>query len=132
MKQLRITSSKIEVSANSHVKEGYLAFHKVKGILPNGRKTKVLTFSPMSRYIGVRGLYGYNGTARIKPSEWAELVNKSEIVVNRFSPYPLSPDVLTNARLEALKITNCAAIVSREHVHPSYEPCFDPMEIVSL
>jgi hypothetical protein len=131
MKELRITSSKIEVSANPHSPKGYYAFHEVMGILPGCRKEVKLTFSPMSGYVWVNPLYGYNGTASIDPTEWAKLVKASKVVSARHSPYPLTDEVIADAYADALSITACPAITSREYVHPNYQPKFDPMVVVN-
>lgn len=133
MKELRITSSKIEVSSNPHSDKGYYVFHKVKGILPGCRKVTDLHFTAMHGLIWVRSLWSHNGNANISPEQWAALVNTSPVVSSNLDTFKvdITPAVQADAYADALRITNCEAVTSTKDVHPSYVPKFDPMVMVN-
>lgn len=133
MKELRIISSKIEVSANNLSDMGYTVSHKVRGILPGCHKVAILFISPSTGSIWVKNLYSHNGEAHIKPEDWATLVKASPVVSSTLKNFEvtLTPEIVTDAYQHVLSLTTSPAVTSREHVHPNYTPTFDPMVIDS-
>ena len=127
---LQITASKIEVSANSHSKTGYYASHRVWGILPGCRKSQLLTITAMTGYIWVKALYSYNGSAHIKPEDWAALLNASPVKSDTLQSfkYDVTPEVEAAARAEVLSITTCPAVTDTSRLHPDYKLTFNPIE----
>jgi hypothetical protein len=131
MKELRITSSKIEVSSNSLSDTGYCVHHKVRGILPGCRKVATLFISASTDSIWVTNLYSHHGEAHIRPDHWAELIKASPVVSDKLDSFKitLTPEIIAAAYRDVMDITVCPAVTSREHVHPNYTPTFDPMVI---
>jgi hypothetical protein len=119
-KAVRIVRSEIVVSANRHAETGYIANHRVKGILPGCRLVKELSFSPFANRIVVRPLFGYNGQASISPTAWADLVQSSPIVSDRIFPVVLTTELREWARAEAMQITTCPAVADLREVAQSY------------
>lgn len=128
MKELRIISSKIVVSA--HGDKRYVR-HVVKGILPNCRKVTDLALSPSTGCVWVKSLWSHNGTANVEPSLWAALVKTSPVVSDNTFPVTLTPAIIAEAYEEALNITKCAAVHDRTHVHPNYKTNFNSMVVVN-
>lgn len=128
MKELRITQSKIVVSANHLSPKGYYTFHEVTGVLPGCRKECKLTFSPMHGTIWVQPLFGYNGKANIKPEDWEALVLSSPVTIRiNDGKVSLTPDIISDAYDDALRIVTCEAITNTKDVSPNYVPKFDPI-----
>ncbi len=127
---LQITASKIEVSANSRSKTGYYASHRVWGILPGCRKSQILSVTPMTGYIWVKALFSYNGSASIKPEDWAALLNASPVKSDTLKSfhYDVTPEVEAAAREEVLSITTCPAVTDLSRLHPDYKLTFNPIE----
>jgi hypothetical protein len=128
MKELRIISSKIVVSA--HGDKRYV-HHVVKGILPNCRKVTTLHLSPSTGCVWVKSLWSHNGQANIEPSLWAALVKTSPVVSDSTFPVTLTPEIIADAYKDALSITQCPAVHDRTHVHPKYKTSFSPMVVVN-
>jgi hypothetical protein len=135
LKPLQIVSSKIVVTRNPYSAKGYYVFHKVKGILPGCRKASDLTISAMYGCVWIKNLWSYHGSANITPEDWAALVNTSPVVQDNLESfkYPLTPEVIKDAYSDALRVVNCEAVNSREHVHPSYTGpgSFNPLVMVN-
>jgi len=120
VKELQITKSVIEVSANPHSPTGWYARHMVKGILPGCRKVTDLSVTPMTGHIWVKNLWSYNGNANINPSDWKELIKATPVVTDKLFPYTLTPEIVKAAYVDALHITDCPAVTDTTHVRPGY------------
>ena len=79
----------------------------------------------MSGYIWVSNLWSHNGNAHVRPDHWAELVKATPVVPDRLFPYPLTPEVVKQAYLDAME---CPAL-SMDKCLPGYTPTYDPMVI---
>ena len=130
MKSLQITSSQIVVSANHLSPTGYYVSHQVKGILPGCRKNTDLSISPMAQSIWVKNLWSYNGTANVEPRDWAKLIEDSPVVSAKYSStYPLTPEIIADAKAQALSITTCPAVTDLTHVREGYKPEYTALAV---
>jgi hypothetical protein len=131
MRELKITSSRIEVSSNNLNETGYTVRHLVRGILPGCRKVAILHVSPSTGSIWVTNLYSHNGEAHIRPDHWAELIKATPVVSDKLDSFKveLTPEIIADAYRDVMNITVCPAVTSRKNVHPNFDPTFDPMVI---
>jgi hypothetical protein len=111
-KFIQVEKAFIEVSANDRIDCGYFFDLKVKGILPRGRKSQTLSYTPSTGKIHFMSLFNTRGWHGVEPEALRTFLKTLKVVPYRNDSKlkAVPPELETEARKYIEAICDCPAV----------------------